>query len=90
MARRPLTISESPMRERLVSTTIAVVGIRSGGGSLVHAHLARWVDVHGGIRDRRAGVAVADRSGLSTEVLSDFYIGGIAGRCRLRDRIREV
>jgi hypothetical protein len=44
MARRPLTISESPMRERLVSTTIAVVGIRSGGGSFVTKCTRTWRD----------------------------------------------
>jgi hypothetical protein len=55
MARRSLTISESPMRERLVGTVIAVVGIRSGGSSFVtkaHAHLAQRVGVHGGVGDR--------------------------------------
>jgi hypothetical protein len=58
-------ISESPMRERLVGTAIAVVDIRSGGSSFVtkaHVHLARRVDVHGDVGDWRAGVAAVDRS----------------------------
>jgi hypothetical protein len=44
MARRPLTISESPMRERLVGTVIAVIDISSGGGSFVTKRTHTWRD----------------------------------------------
>jgi hypothetical protein len=43
-ARRPLTISESPMRERSAGTAMAVVGIRSGGGSFVTKRTRTWRD----------------------------------------------
>jgi hypothetical protein len=41
-ARRLLTISERPMRERSAGTAMAAGGARSGGGSLVTKRTRTW------------------------------------------------
>jgi hypothetical protein len=53
-ARRPLTISESPMRERSAGTAMAVVGTRSGDGSFVTKRTRTW-------RDGSATMAAAEK-----------------------------
>jgi hypothetical protein len=56
-ARRPLTISESPMRERSAGTAMAVVGTRSGEGRFVKKRTRTWRDGSASMAAAVAGVA---------------------------------